>query len=200
MAFSGATWVAQRSTNGLQGRRSGFDPQVWKIPWRRKWQPIPVFLPGKYGQRSLAGYGVAKGQTRPSAHSHTHCRDGGHVSGCQVRSRRKSTTIFPGGGDNFIPVVTAGLHTFNSLHEPGEFHCVEIVPPQTRRKEMRLGLLYFKWITNKDLLYSTGNSDQCYVAAWMWQEFGGEWVYRAESFTVTWSYHNIVNWLYSNKK
>ena len=28
-----------------------------KIPWGRKWQPIPVFLPGKsHGQRSLAGY------------------------------------------------------------------------------------------------------------------------------------------------
>ena len=28
-----------------------------KIPWRRKWQPTPVFLPGdSYGQRSLAGY------------------------------------------------------------------------------------------------------------------------------------------------
>ena len=30
---------------------------VGKIPWRRKWQPIPVFLPGKsQGQRSLAPY------------------------------------------------------------------------------------------------------------------------------------------------
>ena len=28
-----------------------------RFPWRRKWQPIPVFLPGKsHGQRSLAGY------------------------------------------------------------------------------------------------------------------------------------------------
>ena len=26
-------------------------------------------------------------------------------------------------------------------------------------------LLYFKWITSKDLLYSTGNSAQCYVAS-----------------------------------
>ena len=35
----------------------GFDPWVGKIPWRRKWQPIPVFLPGKFhGQRSLVGY------------------------------------------------------------------------------------------------------------------------------------------------
>ena len=33
-------------------------------------------------------------------------------------------------------------------------------------------LLYFKWITNKDLLYSTGNSAQCYVVAWMGREFG----------------------------
>ena len=32
-------------------------PWVGKIPWRRKWQPIPVFLPGKsQGQRSLVGY------------------------------------------------------------------------------------------------------------------------------------------------
>ena len=37
-------------------------------------------------------------------------------------------------------------------------------------------LLYFKWITNKDLLNSTGNSAQCYVAAWMGGEFGGEWI------------------------
>ena len=35
----------------------GFDPWVGKIPWRRKWQPTPVFLPGKpHGQRSLVGY------------------------------------------------------------------------------------------------------------------------------------------------
>ena len=34
-----------------------FDPQVGKIPWRRKWQITPVFLPWKsHGQRSLVGY------------------------------------------------------------------------------------------------------------------------------------------------
>ena len=34
-----------------------FNPWVRKIPWRRKRQPTPVFLPGKYhGQRSLVGY------------------------------------------------------------------------------------------------------------------------------------------------
>ena len=34
-------------------------------------------------------------------------------------------------------------------------------------------LLYLKWITNKDLLYSTGSFAQCYVAAWVGGEFGG---------------------------
>ena len=34
-----------------------FDPSVGKIPWRREWQPTPVFLAGEsHGQRSLVGY------------------------------------------------------------------------------------------------------------------------------------------------
>ena len=37
-------------------------------------------------------------------------------------------------------------------------------------------LLYLKWVTKKDLLYSTGNSAQCYMAAWMGGEFGREWI------------------------
>ena len=37
--------------------RLRFDPSVGKIPWRRAWQPTPVFLPGEsHGQRSLVGY------------------------------------------------------------------------------------------------------------------------------------------------
>ena len=35
-------------------------------------------------------------------------------------------------------------------------------------------LLYLKWITDKDLLHSTCNSAQCYVATWMGGEFGGK--------------------------
>ena len=38
-------------------------------------------------------------------------------------------------------------------------------------------LLYLKWITNKDLLYSTWNSAQCYVAAWTGGEFEREWIH-----------------------
>ena len=38
-------------------QRHVFSPWVGKIPWSRKWQPTPVFLPGEsQGQRSLAGH------------------------------------------------------------------------------------------------------------------------------------------------
>ena len=38
-------------------KRRRFDPWVKKTPWRRKWQPTPVFLPEKpHGQRSLEGF------------------------------------------------------------------------------------------------------------------------------------------------
>ena len=41
----------------LQCGRPGFDPCVGQIPWRRKWQPTPVLLPGNFhGWRSLVGY------------------------------------------------------------------------------------------------------------------------------------------------
>ena len=36
-----------------------FDPWVGKVPWRRAWQPTPVFLPGEsHGQKSLASYSL----------------------------------------------------------------------------------------------------------------------------------------------
>ena len=38
-------------------RRCGFGPWVGKVPWSRKWQPTPVFMPRRsHGQRSLVGY------------------------------------------------------------------------------------------------------------------------------------------------
>ena len=58
--YTTASLGAQQSRICLQRRscrRLGFNSWVRKIPWRRKWEPIPVFFPGKsHGQRSLAGY------------------------------------------------------------------------------------------------------------------------------------------------
>ena len=64
--FSAAshTWGLPRWHSGKESacqcrryKRLGFDPWVGKIPWRRKWQPTPVFLPGEFhGQKSLVVY------------------------------------------------------------------------------------------------------------------------------------------------
>ena len=49
--------VKNLSANCRRPKRHGFDPWVGKIPWRRAWQPTPVYLPGEsHGQRSLEGY------------------------------------------------------------------------------------------------------------------------------------------------
>ena len=52
----------------------GFNPWVGKIPWRREWQPTPVFLPGEsHGQRSLAGcssYGGKELDTTEATDTH----------------------------------------------------------------------------------------------------------------------------------
>ena len=50
------SWLSGKEST-RQCRRCKFDPWIRRISWRRKWQPTPIFLPGKsHGQRSLAGY------------------------------------------------------------------------------------------------------------------------------------------------
>ena len=51
-----AKWLSGKES-ACQCKRHRFDLWVGKIPWRRKWEPILVFLPGKFHeQRSLADY------------------------------------------------------------------------------------------------------------------------------------------------
>ena len=57
--FPGGTSGKESACQCRRHKRSGFDPWVGKIPWRRAWQPTPVFLPGEsHGQKSLMGYTV----------------------------------------------------------------------------------------------------------------------------------------------
>ena len=52
--FAGGSVVKNHAGDTVE---CGYDPQVRKIPWRRKWRPTPVFLPGEsYGQRRLVDY------------------------------------------------------------------------------------------------------------------------------------------------
>ena len=57
MGFPGGATGNKPACQCRRCKRRRFDPWVRKIPWRRKWQPTPAFLPGEsQGQRSPAGY------------------------------------------------------------------------------------------------------------------------------------------------
>ena len=73
--FPGGTVAKKKSTCQCRRyQRLGFVPWVRKIPWRRKWQPSPVFLPGKFhGQKILAGYSPwGRKELNIAEHTHTH--------------------------------------------------------------------------------------------------------------------------------
>ena len=66
-------WLSDKES-ACQCRRPWFNPWAKKIPWRRKWQPTPVFFLGKsHGQRSLAGYNPrGHKELDTTEHTHTH--------------------------------------------------------------------------------------------------------------------------------
>ena len=57
MRFPGGASGKELACQCRRHKRWRVNPWLGKIPWRRAWQPTPVFLPGQsHGQRSLAGY------------------------------------------------------------------------------------------------------------------------------------------------
>ena len=72
----------------LQCRRQGSNPWVRKMPWKRKWQPTPVFSPGEFhGQRSLVGFSPWGHRARhnlATEHIHTHTHTHTHTEACKA--------------------------------------------------------------------------------------------------------------------
>ena len=68
-SWGGLPWWLSGKESICQCKRHRSDPWVGKIPWSRKWQPTPVFLPGEFhrqrnpGGVGAAAYGVAKNWT-----------------------------------------------------------------------------------------------------------------------------------------
>ena len=55
--FPGGIVVKNPPVNAGDIREAALIPGIGKIPWKKEWQPIPVFLPGEsLGQRRLVGY------------------------------------------------------------------------------------------------------------------------------------------------
>ena len=88
--FPAGRVVKNPPDNAGDTRDAGLIPGSGESPWRRKWQPTLVFLPGKSdGQRSLTGYspqdhkelGTTEGPcacARARAHTHTHTHSQPH--------------------------------------------------------------------------------------------------------------------------
>ena len=100
--FPGGTAVKNLPANEGDTWDSRFDPWVGKIPWRREWQPTPVFLPGKlHGQGSLescSSWGHKVLDT--TEHAHMHVWD--------KQSRLKN--LIPGPTTNCIMMVGKSLY------------------------------------------------------------------------------------------
>ena len=92
-----------------------------KISCRRKWQPTPVFLPGKFhGQGSLVGYshGVTKSQTRLSTRAHT--KNIVNITGpvrnkCQIGKGRDEDRTGTSSEPGLMPGPLCALSTAASL-------------------------------------------------------------------------------------
>jgi len=57
LGFPGGASSKEPACRCRRHKRCWLDPWVRKIPWRRAWQPTPVFLPGEsHGEKSLVGY------------------------------------------------------------------------------------------------------------------------------------------------
>ena len=83
LCFLWASLVTQMVKNVPSVQETSFDPWIRKIPWRRKWLPTQVLLPGEFhGQRSLVDYSpwgcrvrhdwVTSTLTHTHTHTHTH--------------------------------------------------------------------------------------------------------------------------------
>ena len=147
----------------LPSRRLGLDPWVRKIPWKRKWQPTPVFLPGKsHGYWSLAGYsrGMAKSRTRLSRHAHVY-----------VKTWSSADTSFYTGSVNLRDgcVPACGLNVnCKTLLCSGQSSGVSV---DQRTREIRR--------------MSSDRSASVIIASWGWQ--GATWEGRSRLYVPAWA-------------
>ena len=79
----------------MRFKRLRFDPWVGKLPWQRKWQPTPVFLPGESsGQRSLVGYSLwSCKESDTTEHKHTYVESKIQYKQTYLQSRNRLIDI-----------------------------------------------------------------------------------------------------------
>ena len=149
----------------------GTNPWVGKIPWRRKWHPTPVFLPGKsHGQRSLASY------------SPLGCKRVGHDSMTKQQQQQNMhsvkltvLTVFSVGfcGIEHIHIL-CNIHHHSSLKPPS----LTLIPKWTPALALK------HWLS---IPLPTALGIHCSFGFWVWRPVTGqscEW--NQTSFALLW--------------
>ena len=96
-------------------RRHGFNPWVGKIPWRRKWQPTPVFFSEKsHGQRSLADYSP-KGHKESYATEYTHTHTHTHTHTAHTHTHTHTQLCEAGATDTSVRTQESDLRHHTSV-------------------------------------------------------------------------------------
>ena len=120
-------WVSDKESACLC-RRCGFDTWVGKVPWRRKWQPTLVFLPGKsQWQRSLANYNprshervrhdlATKQQKQYPLYTHTHTHTHTHTQSCFLYPLKSLFFKTIEMTSNQCCIINTHLHTHTHIH------------------------------------------------------------------------------------
>ena len=90
--------VKNPPANAGDVRDTGLIPGWGRFPWRRKWQPTPVFMPGKsHGQRSYTVQKVAESDTTERLHFHFHALEKEMATHFSVLAWRIPGTVELGG-------------------------------------------------------------------------------------------------------
>ena len=118
----GPPWWLSGKESSCQWRRRGFHLWIGKTPWRRKWQPTPVFLPGKsHGRRSLAGCSPRGHKRAGHGWATEHARNGSWAPGRLALLRPSHRLPLQGfacalfSTRNALPFISTRPHFFLSL-------------------------------------------------------------------------------------
>ena len=159
--------VVKESTCQCQRYKKMWVPSLgWEDPWRRKWQPTPVFLPGEsHGQRRLAGY-TPWGQKRPTwlnTHAQsvpqyyptlsdpTHCSTPGFPVYHQLLKLAQTHVhwVMPSNHLILCPLLLACLQSFPAS---GSFLVSQFFTSGGQVLELQLQHQSFQWIFRTDFL------------------------------------------------
>ena len=160
-------------------KRRGCDPWIGKIPWKRAYQPTPVFLPGEpQGQRNQAECSPWVGQSWTWLKQlSTHASPFKKFQTVYINFSSCYVCVKWGGGKKKLNMYKEKVSSlawliwvyFSKTCWKATLFRISVM--------VRYTLLYSKWITNKGLLNSTWNSAPCYVPAWIGGRLGGEWTH-----------------------